>query len=319
MNTLAALQGQKLQSYWSRPGGKFKLTLLFAVLGATFYWYALPFLLTLVWGTAELIGGAIVVWLLYLLLTNKTLRLNLLLFWDILMKYTIGLLWNWDPFIAAERRIKTAKKDREAIDIQTDNVGKELQSTTNIIDEAIEEKAENARLAEEAQRNGPDFEGERQIALANIGFADDRINELTPVKNLLEKVHAQLSQIYRDSEVTIRTMEARLKSDKIKYGAIMSSGRAFTSAIKFFKGNPEEIFAAEQMAIRTKDAIAKELYGMKKNLQLSNDFLRTIKLDKSVAARKGEEILQLMQSNSNNPQVTIEASAEVIERRSLLQ
>jgi len=319
MNTFTAMSGQKLQSYWSRPGGKFKLTLLFGLLGGVFYWKILPILLTMVWGTVQLVGGAIVLWILYFMLTNRTLRLNLLLFWDILMKYTIGLAWNWDPFVAAERRIKTAKRDREEIDRQNDAVGKELQSTVSIIEEAIEEKATNFRLAEEAKSNGPAYDGERQVALANIGFAEDRINELTPVKELLEKVYAQLTQIYRDSEVTIRTMEARLKSDKIKYGAIMSSGQAFASAIKFFKGNPEEIFAAEQMAIRTKDQISQQLYGMKKNLQLSNDFLRTIKLDKSSAAAKGEEILKLMKSNNNDPTVTIETSAEVIERRRILR
>jgi hypothetical protein len=313
---LPALSGQKLKSYWQMPGGKFKLTLLFGLLGFLVWWKIVPILAATVWTTVNLALGVGALWIIGFVFFNKTIRLNCLLIWDILMKYTFGWIADWDPFVAAERVIKSAIRDREQIEKQTDTVGQQLQSAEDMIKQAQLDQQAHADRAKVAAQEGDS--AEREVAESEIGFCQETIDTMVPIRDMLKQMYAQLGAAYKDGEIKIRKMEGRLKTDKKLYSAVMTTGKALASAIKFFKGNPEEIFAAQQAALQTKDKISAELYGIKKNLQLSNDFMRSIKLDKSVAAEKGARILEQMRQEQLHQGETIDVPLQISEKRKLL-
>jgi low affinity Fe/Cu permease len=292
MNASAMLPGdQKLKSYWNRPGGPVKVIAGIAALAAIGY-YVFPFLTQVVWNTLNFGIACLCLFVFVWLVTNRALRLRIQACWDILMKYTLGLIIEWDPFILAEDQIRDMKKQREKVnDLLTNEVGTEKERTKMTIEEKQKELIKcKATVASAKGQKG------YEMAMGNAANQAQRCKEfidaLNPIYEDLCKTYNYLDDIYTKSAYMIADAEGELDTKKQLYRAVTSSSRALNAAVKLFKGDPEKQLMAEQSMSMLKDNIAQKVSSMKRAISCTSEYMKSIDLDTAASQRAGLDFLE---------------------------
>src|SRR3954464_15083570 len=88
--------GQKLKSYWDRPGGKFGIVFGIGLLSVAGY-FIVPILTQIVWNTLNFGIALVCLGLFLYAITHWKLRLSLFYFYEILMKKLVGVVIELDP------------------------------------------------------------------------------------------------------------------------------------------------------------------------------------------------------------------------------
>ena len=291
MNSSMLPGDQKLKSYWNRPGGPVKVIAAVAGLGAVGYW-ALPFLTAIVWNTINFGIACGAGFLFFLLVTNKPLRLRIQAIWDILMKYTLGLIIQWDPFILAEDQILDMKKQREKVnDLLTDEVGKEKQRIQMTMAEKQKELMK-CKNTVDAGKGKTGYEGIVGNAANQAQRCDEFIKALTPIYEDLCKTYNYLSTIYEKSAYMILDAEQELETKKQLFRAVTAGSKALNAAVKLFKGDPEKQLMAEQAMSMLKDDIAQKVSRMKRAISCTSEYMKSIDLETASAQQGGMKFLE---------------------------
>src|SRR5882762_8786106 len=92
--------------------GVFMACVLVAGLGFLFYAYILPFLLKVVWGTVQLAIGAVVAFVLLMVLTNKKFWRGLGYFCEAIAQWTLGFAIEMNPWNILYSQVEHSEKDR---------------------------------------------------------------------------------------------------------------------------------------------------------------------------------------------------------------
>jgi uncharacterized protein (DUF3084 family) len=184
---------QKLKSYWNRPGGPIKVLVGLGALIA-FGAYAAPFLTKVVWNTVNFGIALGALGLFFFLVTNKQLRLAVLAIWDILMKYTFGLIFQWDPFVIAEQDIKDMEIQREKAREQAIEVDTQKETIQMKIDEKNRELTRLVAKGQAAKKNN--MMDEIGLISDTITGYKEYIQQLSPMlANLTNMVDQELEKL----------------------------------------------------------------------------------------------------------------------------
>lgn len=289
MNTdlMASASGQKLKSYWSRPGGKFGTIVGLGILGFV-GWKLIPIATTIVWNYVNFGIAAVTAVVLTYALSHRKLRLSLFYFYEILMKNLVGAVITLDPFIIGEDLIKDMKSDRAKVLVKLTELETQKESTINTIAEWEREKAGAMNNALRATNQMAKDNAERQVGRLS-GF----IRNFQPLKNDLTKLAARLQEIYDKSQYTIEDAENELYSQKRYYTAMTVGRNAILSALKIFEGDPEKKLMAAQAMDYLKDDLAAKRADMRLAMRVVDTFVE--KIDVNNATYQAEGIAQLEQ------------------------
>ena len=211
MEGLSAVGETKIKSYWNRPGGKLGTLVGLGALAAI-GWYVFPILTKIVWNTLHF-GIALAVLAAFIfIVTNKKFRLALMYFWDILMKYTFGLVFTSDPFIIAEDDIKDMKAQREKARAQGIDVNAQKENIQMKVTEKIEENKHLYAKGQVAQKNN---------MMSDVGVITDQIqankeyiDALTPMLQNLTRIGAFLDKFDESAGRMIDRAERQLSLKK---------------------------------------------------------------------------------------------------------
>ena len=292
MNSAALISGgeQKLKSYWSRPGGAIKTVFALGAVAALGF-YVAPILTKIIWNTINF-GIACVAGLIFIfLVTNKPLRLRLQAIWDILMKYTVGLIVEWDPWILAEGEIQDMVKQREKVnELLTNEVGREKERTQMTMTEKVKE-AEKCRATVMAGKGKPGYEDAVGNAARQAQRCDEFVKALMPIYKDLCKTYDYLDLIYRKSAYMIQDAKSELEINKEYFNAVTVGSKALNAAVKLFKGDPEKQLMKEQAMSLLKDNIAQKVSGMKRAISCTSEYMKSIDLETASAQQEGLKFL----------------------------
>jgi len=293
MNSYAMMQAgdQKLKAYWNRPGGKVKTVVALGGFAVLAMW-AFPMLTAVIWNTIN-VGIACVAALLFLfLVTNKPLRLRLQAVWDILMKYTVGLIFEWDPFVLAEDQIKDMVKQREKInDLLANDIGLEKER----LEGTLKEKQKDLTKQKSIVTTGSGKKGyEDQVANASAqaGRLNSFIQSLMPIYDNLCKTYNYLDMIYKKSAFMIDDAKNALDLQKQLYRSVTAGSKALGAAQRFFNGDPEKQLMVEQSLDLLKTDIAGKVSNMKRAISCTSEYMKSIDLENASAQHEGLEFLK---------------------------
>jgi hypothetical protein len=302
--------GDKIKSYWSRPGGKFGTIMGLGILGAIGY-YVLPILTQVVWNTVNFGIACAAAFLLYMVLSNRKLWMSIFYLYEILMKKLVGVVIELDPFIIAEDYIKDIEKERENLYNKSVEVDGQKESIELKIREKQRDKQKQLDMAAAAQKNGMAME--LANATRQVSRLDAYISQLAPIRDNLQKIGDYLTQVHKNSKYMLDDMKNDLDLKKDLYHSVTKGNSALKSAMSIFSGDVEKRLMVEQSMDYLKDDIAGKLASMKKAINYSSDFMKSIDLENASYQAEGLRMLEeykpeLFVYNENREAVNIPAN-----------
>jgi hypothetical protein len=293
MNTQVFPSGEskenKIKSYWNRPGGKVGTILGLGILGLVGY-YVIPILTTIVWNTVNFGIACTVAFILYMVLSNRKLWMSLFYLYEILLKKLVGIVIELDPFIIAEDYIKDIEKERDNLYNKTIEVDGQKEGIDAKIKEKEKEKRKQLDIAAAAKANNMGME--LANATRQVSRLDEYIQQLTPIRDNLEKIGNYLTQVHKNSKYMLDDMKNDLELKKDLYHSVTKGNNALKSAMSIFNGDVEKRLMVEQSMDYLKDDIAGKLASMKKAISYSSDFMKSIDLENASYQVEGLRMLE---------------------------
>jgi hypothetical protein len=279
----------KIKSYWNRPGGKIGTIIGLGVLGAIGY-FVIPILTTIVWNTINFGIACAVAFILYMILSNRKLWMSLFYLYEILLKKLVGIVIELDPFIIAEDYIKDIEKERENLYNKSVEVDGQKEGIDSKIKEKEKEKRKQLDIAAAAKANNMGME--LATATRQVSRLEGYIQQLTPIRDNLDKIGAYLTQVHKNSKFMLDDMKNDLELKKDLYHSVTKGNNALKSAMSIFNGDVEKRLMVEQSMDYLKDDIAGKLASMKKAISYSSDFMKSIDLENASYQIEGLRMLE---------------------------
>lgn len=284
-----AESGQKLKSYWNRPGGKFGIVIGLGLLVLIGY-YVVPILTNVVWNTLNFGIALVCLGLFLYAVTHRKLRLSLFYLYEWFMKKLVGVVIELDPFLIAEDYIGDMEDQREKLYKQSIEVDAQKEKIDLKIDEKEKDMAQLMSRAKAAQSNN--MLPELGNATRHIARIKEYIMQLTPIRDNLARIGDYLTKVHKNSGYMIEDARNELELKKDLYKSVSSGNKALSSALKIFNGDPEKKLMVEQSMEFLKEDIATKLSSMKKAISYSTDFMRSIDLDNATYELQGLTMLE---------------------------
>ncbi len=288
-NIFPAAGNEKLKSYWQRPGGKFGIMIGLGLLIAAGY-FIIPILTAVVWNTINFGVALVVLGVFLYCVTHRKLRLSFFYFYEWLMKKLVGVVIELDPFIIAEDYIGDMEEQREKLYKQSIDVDAQKERIDLKIGEKEKDMAQLMSRAKAAQTNN--MIPELGNATRHIARIKEYIQQLTPIRDNLARIGDYLTKVHKNSGYMIEDARNELELKKDLYKSVSSGNKALTSALKIFNGDPEKKLMVEQSMEYLKEDIATKLSSMKKAINYSTDFMRSIDLDNATYELQGLQMLE---------------------------
>lgn len=280
---------EELKSYWKRPGGKFGIVVGLGVLALIGY-FVVPILTTVVWNTFNFIVALVCLGILLYCITHRKLRLSFFYLYEIIMKKLVGVVIELDPFIIAEDYIGDMEEQREKLYKQSVEVDGQKEKLQMKIKEKEDEIGKLMTRAQTAKEKG--MMPELGNASRQIGRLNEYIAQLTPIRDNLTRMGDTLTAIHKNSAYLIEDAKNELELKKDLYKSVSMGNKALSSALKIFNGDPEKKLLVEQSMEYLKEDIALKLANMKKALNYSADFMRSIDLDNATYEKEGLKMIE---------------------------
>jgi hypothetical protein len=277
------MANQVINTNFEPPKGDAKKTwgtiMTFVILGGLallFYIYVLPFLLSVVWGTVQLIIGIAVAIVLLMILTNGKFWRGIRYFSEAIAQGTLGWAIEMNPWNILNLQIEEAEKDREQLRIH----GEKLKAQESSLHLQLEENEKNLRQAQEEvkicqarlQKNPDDFD--TQLALetsaTNFNNSKDFIDAVKPVANDVKNLVVFADKAYRKSGVALLNSKNTVKIQKAKYDAVTTASATMGKAMKAFTGNTDLNSDADTAINKIRQDVANKIGGIKSAIQITS-------------------------------------------------
>ncbi len=272
-----------IKSNFELPKGDAKKTwgLIMAViilggLAVLFYIYVLPFLLSVVWGTVQLVIGIAVAIVLLMILTNPKFWRGIRYFSEAIAQGTLGWAIEMNPWNILNLQVEEAEKDREQLRIH----GEKLKGQESSLQLQLEENERNLRQAQaevkicqaKLQKNPDDFDTQLALetAATNFNNAKDFIDAVKPVANDVKNLVVFADKAYRKSGVALLNSKNTIKIQKAKYDAVTTASATMSKAMKAFTGNTDLNTDADKAIQKIREDVANKIGGIKSAIQITS-------------------------------------------------
>ncbi|MEJ7828367.1 MAG: hypothetical protein WKF91_09235 [Segetibacter sp.] len=315
-----------IKSNFELPKGDAKKTwgtiMTVAILGALavlFYIYVLPFLLSVVWGTVQLVIGIAIAIVLLMVLTNRKFWRGIRYFSEAIAQGTLGWAIEMNPWNILNLQVEEAEKDREQLRIH----GEKLKGQETSLKLQLEENEKNLRQAQaevkicqaKLQKNPDDFD--TQLALetsaTNFNNAKDFIEGVKPVENDVKNLVVFADKAYRKSGVALLNSKNTIKIQKAKYDAVTTASATMSKAMKAFTGNTDLNSDADKAIQKIREDVANKIGGIKSAIQITSQAMNAQDLkDAAKVSMAAQTATQLDVDKTFNYSDSIQASASNI-------
>lgn len=252
---------------------------LLAAAGLLGYYYLLPFLLTIVWGTVELAAGiAVGATLLWILLSKKFWtrgRIILEAVGEMLFKGFVEM----NPFTILTMSLDKAEKERE--DLMEQN--KLLQGQESKLYMQVRENqdimrvsSEEVRILQDKLRKNPgdeDAQLQLETSTTNFNNAKDFVDTVSPIHSDIKKLVVFTEKAYRKSGNALNNAKNTVAMQRAKYDAVTAGRSALTKAWRAFTGSPEMNKAAGIALAKLQTDIANKVGAIRTTLKATSDIM----------------------------------------------
>jgi len=257
----------KIKSFWDRREGKVGKGLVAALLGAAglVVWYKiLPFLLTIVWGTTQLVIGGIVLFILAQLILNKRIQTLASFAIQLVSRALTSIFWAIDPEGILREYVKDReRKMRRAVE-QTENLKAVISRFESRIRTNEREAVEEMDRASAAKRrfesgNLPEEQRRRmQLAFSNAasraGMLRDTNKKLSVLLEQMKRYYAIMLRINDAAEFVITYTKNQVEQLIMQREGVNEAFGAMKQVRAIIKGDDKTEFYDETVEMLLADA-----------------------------------------------------------------
>lgn len=299
---------------------------ILGVLAVLFYMYILPFLLSVVWGTVQLVIGIAVAIVLLMILTNRKFWRGIRYFSEAIAQGTLGWAIEMNPWNILNLQVEEAEKDREQLRLH----GEKLKAQESSLHLQLEENEKNLRQAQEEvricqarlQKNPDDFDTQLALETSSTNFSNskDFIDSVKPVANDVKNLVVFADKAYRKSGVALLNSKNTIKIQKAKYDAVTTASATMAKAMKAFTGNTELNSDADVAIQKIRQDVANKIGGIKSAIQITSQAMNAQDLkDAAKVSIAAQTATQLDVDRTFNYSDTIQTSAANIDSATAIE
>ncbi len=256
--------------------GTFIMLVILGGLAVLFYIYVLPFLLSVVWGTVQLIIGIAVAIVLLMIVTNPKFWRGIRYFSEAIAQGLLGWAIEMNPWNILNLQVEQAEKDRE----QLRKHSEKLKAQETSLQQQLEQNERNLRQAAEEirlcqarlQKNPNDFDTQLALETSTTNFnnAKDFIDAVKPVANDVKNLVVFADKAYRKSGVALLNSKNTIKIQKAKYDAVTTASATMSKAMKAFTGNADLNSDADIAIEKIRQDVASKIGGIRSAIQITS-------------------------------------------------
>ncbi len=291
-NTLT-LKDNKAPGWFSEPKNIATFVVALAFFGGLAYMfltYVLPWLVTVVWNTVNLVIGGVVLAFLLLLVTNGKFWRAIKYFSEFIANYTIGLAIELNPFKILEYKIEQGYQDRQVLFQQGGKLKGKQAELADKIKEKDKELQLNAQKVKILQKESP---GSKQIDLYanNVNRCKEYIDNVSPIITDLNKLIKFTDTAYEDSGIMLEDAKMDLEAKKDLYYSVTTGLSAVSSAMKAFKGDDDLNRDAEKALAILKTRIGEKIGNIKSAIDVTSRFMDDKALEDKAKSSQAIELI----------------------------
>jgi len=288
------MQQQNLaaRTFWKRPEGVMGIIVLL-LLGGTLIWSITNFFGWLTQLASSILGLSalllVIAALLYLFFDPKMRQLIWYLFQSV-MRWFTGFFIQIDPIGILKGYVEDLRGNVKKMYRQ---IGK-LRAQMHILLEQIhlnkEDIASNLNLASEAREN--DKRSVMILKSRKAGRLQESNMRLEDLYRRMELLYKVLTKMYENSVILAEDIEDQVDLKEKERKVIHAGHSAMQSAMNVISGNTDQRLVFDRALEAVADDVAGKVGEMEQFMELSENFMSSIDLQKGIFEEKGLELLE---------------------------
>jgi hypothetical protein len=253
--------------------------LLIGGLGLIAYYYILPFLIAIAWGTVQLGIATVISAVLLMILTSKKFWRRLDIILGMLGEIIFGFFVDMNPFVILMMQLDKTEEDRRALLEQNQKLqGQASKLETQLTEQHQEMKvaAQEMEICKKKIATNPGDEDaplQLETAVTNFTNSKDFIDSVEPIYNDIQKLVVFTDKAYRKSGNSLKNAKNTVMMQKTKYEAVTEGSSAMKKALRAFTGDPEMNKAGAMALDKLRVDIANKIGTIRTTIKATSDIM----------------------------------------------
>ena len=292
MNTLPSFNSESTGlPKWQQPEKMAGRVVLLGLAGAAVYYWGviLPFLVDMVFDTVKLGIGLGVLFVLFLLATNKRIHAGLWYAGQRILRTAAGIFVNTDPIGIMEDYIRNTEKEARKMDAEVTNIEGAHELVKRKLAANTAQMQEYLSLASAATRqNEKDMAESYASRAAQI---QDYNQRLMPMATTTANVTVVMRQILKAALRQIDGSKFKVGLLKDEYALVKRTSSGMRAAMNILRGDPDKKYFFDLATDRVAQDMAQQLGQIKQAMRYSQEFVKEMDIQNGVMSEKGQRLL----------------------------
>ena len=301
MNTLPSFNSESAGlPKWQQPEKMAGRVVLLGLAGAAVYYWGviLPFLVDMVFDTVKLGIGLGVLFVLFLLATNKRIHAGLWYAGQRILRTAAGIFVNTDPIGIMEDYIRNTEKEARKMDAEVTNIEGAHELVKRKLAANTAQMQEYLSLASAATRqNEKDMAESYASRAAQI---QDYNQRLMPMATTTANVTVVMRQILKAALRQIDGSKFKVGLLKDEYALVKRTSSGMRAAMNILRGDPDKKYFFDLATDRVAQDMAQQLGQIKQAMRYSQEFVKEMDIQNGVMSEKGQRLLEKYQKGDFN-------------------
>jgi len=300
MNTLLPSNSDTALPKWQQPekvAGR--VVLLGLIAAGVYFWGAIvPYLVDIVFDTVKLGIGLGVLFVLFLLVTNKRIKAGLWYAGQRILRTAAGIFVNTDPIGIMEDYIHNTEKEARQMEAEIGHIEGAHELVKRKLAANNAQMKEYLVLADSATRQGEKDAAESYASRA--AQLQDYSQRLQPMATTTANVTVVMRQILKAALRQIDGSKFKVNLLKDEYELVKRTSSGMRAAMNILRGDPDKKYFFDLATDRVAQDMAQQLGQIKQAMRYSQEFVKEMDIQNGVMSEKGQRLLEKYQKGDFN-------------------
>jgi hypothetical protein len=259
-----------------------------------YYWgKILPYLIDIVFDTVKLGVGLGLLFVLFLLATNKRVQAGLWYLGQRIFRTAAGIFVNTDPIGIMEDYIRNTEKEAHNMESEVGHIEGAKELVQRKMDANRQQMQEYLALADSALRQGEKDSADSYASRA--AQLEDYNRRLTPMATTTANVSLVMRQILKAALRQIDNSKFKVGLLKDEYALVKRTSSGMRAAMNILRGDPDKKYFFDLATDRVAQDMAAQLGQIKQAMRYSQEFVKEMDIQNGVMSEKGQRLLEKYQ------------------------
>ncbi|MGY3090436.1 phage shock protein A [Hymenobacter sp. UYAg731] len=285
---------------WQKPekGAAWVFVAGLAGLGVYYWGKILPFLVDIVFNTVKLGVGLGVLFVLFLLATNKRIQTGLWYLGQRIFRTAASIFVNTDPIGIMEDYISNTEKEARNMDAEVGHIEGANELVKRKMEANTAQMKEYLALAASATRQGEKDSADSYASRA--AQLEDYNRRLQPMATTTANVSLVMRQILKAALRQIDNSKFKVNLLKDEYALVKRTSSGMRAAMNILRGDPDKKYFFDLATDRVAEDMAQQLGQIKQAMRYSQEFVKEMDIQNGVMSEKGQHLLDQYQKGEFN-------------------